>query len=191
MNDERIDHLVTRAQGGDSDAFGALYEHYAERVYRYLLARVREPADAEDLLHRVFIKMIDALPRYEQRGLPFAAWLLRIAHNAVIDFGRRDLRQTPIAALDLTADTVESPAALFEAAEERAAILTAFEVLTPDQRDVLLFRFFADLSPAEIGTLMGKREGSVRALQFRALGRLRQHDGLLALHLDRVGLGAA
>ncbi len=191
MNDERVDELITLARAGDADAFGALYEHYAVRVYRYLLAHVAEPADAEDLLHRVFVKVIEALPRYESRGLPFGAWLFRIARNALIDFDRRDRPSAPIEALSLRPDEGQDPTAFIESAEERAALLAALDGLTDEQRDVLLYRFFAGLSPAEIGALMGKREGSVRALQFRALSRLRDSEGVRALRADGLVEGSA
>jgi len=186
-----LDELVSRAIAGDPGSFGALYEAYAARVFRYLLARVHEPADAEDLLHLVFVKVIEALPRYEQRGLPFGAWLFRVAGNAVIDFHRGDRQTTTIdAAADRPAGDL-GPAALFEAREERAVVRAALDSLTPDQRDVIVYRFFAGLSPAEIGALMGKREGAVRALQFRALERLRDADAVRALGSELALEGTA
>jgi len=169
-----IDELVARAKAGDADAFTALYDGYAERVYRFLLARVPEPADAEDLLQRVFLNVIEALPSYQERGLPFGAWLFRIARNAAIDFARA-LR--PTAQLEAVADRVDDgpgPPALADQAADRAHLRDLLARLTEEQREVIVYRFFGELSPSEIAVLMDKREGSIRALQFRALQALRR-----------------
>lgn len=176
-----IDALVGRAAQGDAEAFAAIYEHFAPRLHRFVLVRVRERADAEDLVQRVFLKMIEALPRYEPRGVPFAAWVFRLARNTVIDFERT---RHPHAPLDDIADRPAEgagPAELAELEAEGAAVRAALETLTPDQQDVVTYRFFAGLSPAEIGALMGRREGSIRALQFRALQALRSRLGPVPL----------
>ena len=175
--DDNIDDLVERAAHGDPAAFRAIYEELAPRLHRFVLVRIRDRSDAEDLVQRVFLKMIEALPRYEQRGVPFAAWAFRLARNTVIDFER--LRR-PHAALDEIGDRPDEgagPAELAELEADRAAVHRAIATLTHEQRDVVTYRFFAGLSPAEIGALMGRREGSVRALQFRALTALRSRLG--------------
>ena len=168
------DPRVPLARAGDERAFTSLYDEYAPRLYRFLLLRVREPSDAEDLLQRVFLKVIEALPTFEDRGLPFGAWLFRLARNAAIDFerGRR-----PTVALDELADQpseTPGPAELAQQSRGRARVRQSLEVLTEEQRDVVVYRFLAGLSPAEVGQLMGKREGTIRALQFRALQTLRR-----------------
>ena len=168
-----IARLVAAARRGDEAAFTELYRRYADRVYRFCLFRVRRPADAEDLMQQTFLRAIEALPRYEERGLPFGAWLFRIARNVVIDHER-----TRRAALDLD-ELVHAGA---EPATEdgmggladRAALLGAIARLTPDQREVLAYRFFADLSARETGRLMGRGEATVRGLQARALAALRR-----------------
>ncbi|MGH2465704.1 MAG: RNA polymerase sigma factor, partial [Candidatus Limnocylindrales bacterium] len=81
----RIRRAVAQARSGDPEAIARLYDLYAARVYRFALVRVESRADAEDILQQTFVKMIEALPRYEDRGLPFAAWLFRIARNSMID----------------------------------------------------------------------------------------------------------
>lgn len=178
MGDEvEVSRVVARAKAGDSQAFDELYDRYAARVYRYALARVAEPADAEDLLQRVFLKVIEALPRYEDRGVPFGAWLFRIARNAVVDQGRVPQPTTTLDAALGHVDGAYGPDRLVEQAADRALVRAALIELTPEQRDVVLYRFFAGLSPREIGLLMGKREGTVRALQFRALATLRRKLG--------------
>jgi RNA polymerase sigma-70 factor (ECF subfamily) len=169
-----IDELVTRAKAGDEDAFSGLYDEYAPRVHRFLLMRVSEPADAEDLAQRVFLKVIESLPRFEERGLPFGAWIFRIARNTAIDFARSGRPSAPLDEVLGRPDDSLGPAAVAERAAERTQIRAALATLTTEQREVIVYRFFAGLTPPEIGHLMGKREGSIRALQFRALEALRR-----------------
>ena len=85
VDDEAIERLVAAAKLGDPEAFGALFDHYYAPVYRYVAARVGRPSDAEDLAQLVFVKALEALPRYEVRGVPFGGWLFRLARNVVID----------------------------------------------------------------------------------------------------------
>ena len=194
-----IDALVERAARGDANAFRAIYEHLAPRLHRFVLVRIRERDDAEDLVQRVFLKMIEALPRYEQRGVPFAAWVFRLARNTLIDFERTRRPQAPLDEIADRPDDVAGPAELVELEADRAAVRHAMTFLTPEQQDVVTYRFFAGLSPAEIGALMGRREGSVRALQFRALTALRSRlgpvrafatDDAAAADLDPLQAGA-
>ncbi len=168
------DPRVARAQLGDDLAFTELYDEYAPRVYRFLLLRVRQPADAEDLLQRVFLKVIETLPGYQERGLPFGAWLFRIARNSAIDFDRTRRANATLDDVMEQPDDQPGPAALAEQTLARARVHEALATLTDEQRDVVIYRFLAGLSPAEIGQVMGKREGTVRALQFRALHSLRK-----------------
>jgi RNA polymerase sigma-70 factor, ECF subfamily len=173
----RLQPLVDRARSGDRDALGELYDVYAIGVYRYALVHVREPADAEDLVQRIFLKVIEALPGFEDRGVPFGAWLFRIARNTVIDFGRT---RRPTTALDSDPnrhDATPGPGEIAELSADREAIREAVLALTADQREVVLLRFFGGLSHAEIGLLLGKPENAVRGLQFRALATLRRRLG--------------
>ena len=173
-----VDELVARAQAGDTAAFGALYDEYAPRVYRYLSARLSQQADAEDLLHRVFVKMIESIGRYRPTGTPFGAWLFRIARNAMIDELRARPRDVTIDVIDAISPGGSSdPVGAAEREAERDEIRGALAELTEEQREVILYRFFAGLTTHETATLMGKREGSIRALQFRALQSLRRRLG--------------
>ena len=133
---------------------------------------MREPADAEDLLQQVFVKTIQALPRYEARGLPFAAWLFKIAQNVVVDFHRAH-RETQMLDATLKAGSGSDPELEAQLGADREHVRLALDRLTAPQREVLIYRFFAGLDTAEIGRAMGKREGTVRALQFRALESMR------------------
>ncbi len=169
-----IDALVARAADGDSDAFAALYDEFAPRLYRYVAFRVREPSDAEDLVQRVFVKLIESLPRYEQRGVPFSAWLFRLAPNATIDLARTARDHRPLEAIaDHPSDTPD-PAAVAASSADAAMLDAAIRTLTEDQQHVIACRFFAGLSTTETAKVLGRREVAVRALQFRALGALRR-----------------
>jgi RNA polymerase sigma-70 factor, ECF subfamily len=175
LEPQELAALIARARTGDSQAFAAIYDAYAGRLYRFLALRVTEPADAEDLLQRVFVKVVEALPRYQDRGLPFGAWLFRIARNVAIDFARARPDEEALTVAGDRADGAAQPARIAEQQADRRIVREALDLLTQEQRDVLVYRFFAGLNPREIAALMGKREGSVRALQFRALATLRRH----------------
>ena len=169
-----LEQLVARARRGDPDAFAGLYESLAPRVLRFLRYRVSDPSQAEELLQQVFLQMIAALPRYQPRGLPFAAWVFRIARNAVIDAGRVQRPSVPIELVHDVPSEAPGPDELAITNDEHAGLRVALERLPRDQHDVLIYRFFAGLSPREVAPLMDRSEGAVRVLQHRALGALRQ-----------------
>jgi RNA polymerase sigma-70 factor (ECF subfamily) len=169
-----IPDVIERAQQGDRDAFGELYDTYVDNVYRYLLYRLREPSDAEDLTSEVFTRAFANIHRYRWQGKSVLAWLYTIARNAVTDRRRRE-RPT----LDL--DDAFGVAAEGPTAHDRAvhgeqvdALRSAVRHLTSEQQEVLVLRFVEDLSSREVAKILGKNEGAIRALQFRALGRLRK-----------------
>src|SRR5512147_2736064 len=140
--DERpdIDELVTEARRGDAEAFARLYEHFVSPLYRFVLFRVGDRADDADIVQRVFVSVVESLPSYERRDVPFAAWLFRIARNAVIDHAR--VRREH-ASLDAAADVQGAdpgPAELAERGVDRDELAIALERLTPDQREVIALR---------------------------------------------------
>ncbi len=154
-------------------AFSAIYDAYAPRVRRFLRHQPIDADLAEDLLQRTFVKMIEALPRYDERGLPFGAWVFRIARNALIDHWRT---AHPAVSLDLALDRPAEggdPADAAEREDDQARLRVALDTLPAEQREVLIWRFFAELSPAETAILMGRTNGAVRILQHRALTNLR------------------
>ena len=167
-------NLALRAGKGDAAAFGALYDRYVDAVYRYVFYRVRNDADAEDLVSDVFMRALRAIPRYEPR-VAFLAWLYRIARNAVIDRARRS--RTQISFEDALAhpnvDQVVEPDATILALSDKEAVRDALAKLTPLQQEVIVLRFVEGYTTHEIADLVGKREGTVRGIQFRALEALR------------------
>ena len=174
MPEDEIDALVDRARNGDAAAYGALYDVYAPRVFRFFRFRVSSYETAEDLMQRVFLKMIETLPRYESRGVPFGAWLFRVARNAWIDENRANHVTIPIDGLESEPADAGAPHAHAAASIDRDIVRTAVLALPNDQRDVIAYRFFAGLTPRETAILMGRSEGAVRVLQHRAVGALRR-----------------
>jgi RNA polymerase sigma-70 factor (ECF subfamily) len=178
LDDAAIDRLVQEAQAGDAWAFGRLFDHYHQPVYRFVATRVRRPSDAEDLTQLVFVKALEALPRYEARGVPFGGWLFRLARNAVIDFVRTSHEHADLAKSGDRAAHDAGPDELAVIRQEIDAVGAALARLTEDQRDAIALRFFAGLSAREAAEVMGKQEGTVRGLQFRALAALRRELGI-------------
>ncbi len=169
-----VPDVIDRARTGDRAAFAELYDTYADEVYRYVLYRVREPADAEDLTSDVFTRAFAAIHRYRWQGKSFLAWLYTIARNLVTDRRRRDRPTVDIEnAYGLAAG---EPSAHDHAVrgEDVVALQGALHLLTGEQRQVIELRFTGDLSSAQVARKLGKNEGAVRALQFRALARLRK-----------------
>ncbi len=167
--------LTARAAAGDAGAFGVLYDRYVDAVYRYSYYRVRNEADAEDVTSEVFFKALRAMPRYEPRQ-PFLAWLYRIARNTIIDRVRRQRPQVAYEdAFDhVEADKVLDPETRLEQLSDSLALREAIARLTPLQQDVIILRYLEGLDTRAIGEIIGRRDGTVRGIEFRALGTLRQ-----------------
>jgi RNA polymerase sigma-70 factor (ECF subfamily) len=174
LDDAAIERLVAEAQAGDAWAFGSLFDHYHLPVYRYIASRVHRPSDAEDLTQLVFVKALEALPRYQARGIPFGGWLFRLARNTVIDHVRTRHDHVDLDAAAVHAGTDAGPDEVSVARQELDEVAVAMATLTDDQRDAIALRFFAGLSAREAAEVMGKQEGTVRGLQFRAIAALRR-----------------
>jgi RNA polymerase sigma-70 factor (ECF subfamily) len=167
--------LAVRAGKGEPAAFGVLYDRYVDAIYRYIFYRVRNDAEAEDLTSEVFMRAMKAMPKYEPRQA-FLAWLYRIARNAVIDRARRARTQLSFedALAHPNADQVVEPDANLLAFSDSQIVRKALTSLTPLQQEVIVLRYMEGYSTAEIAALVGKREGTVRGIQFRALSALRE-----------------
>ena len=169
--------LVLSAQRGDRDAFAQLYEANVERIYRYLLSRLTEPADAEDVTSEVFMQAMKSLPSYKSRGTPLLAWLFRIAHNQAVNYMRKRARRKETLLME-TAAAHDSPEEEVLEKVRLGEVVGAMGALTELQRQVLDLRFAADLSIAEVASVMNRKEGAVKALQFSALRVLRRVSSL-------------
>jgi RNA polymerase sigma-70 factor (ECF subfamily) len=173
MPDNDVDRLVAEARDGNSTAFETLYDLFAARVYRFLRYRVQDAETAEDLTQKVFLKMIEQLPNYRNIGLPFAAWVFRIARNTWVDDRRTSHPAAPLDDLLELASDQQGPEDRAADSDDWSRVRLALRRLTDDQREVIVCRFFADLTPRETAAQMGRSEGSVRVLQHRALASLR------------------
>lgn len=159
--------LIEEAQR-DPSRFAGLYEAHFDRIYAYVARRVSDRGAAEDLTSEVFQQALANLSRFEWRGAPFAAWLYRIAANAVAAHFRRRSRESGLPVPDLPADDAD-----LEAVERQARLFRLVRRLGGDQRRVVLMRFAEEKSVREIAAAIGKSEGAVKQLQLRALRSLR------------------
>ena len=186
IDDEAVERLVGAAKAGDPEAFGSLFDVYYGPVYRYVASRVGRPSDAEDLAQLVFVKVLEALPRYEQRGVPFGGWLFRLARNVVIDHVRTRREHVTLDVIGEKSTDDQGPDELAVLRQEMDSIAHALRRLTPEQREAVELRFFAGLSAKEAAEAMGRQEGTVRGLQFRAIAALRRELGI-APDIDELG----
>ncbi len=186
--------LVRRMQEQDGDAFGAIYESYLPRLYRYCLARLRDPIEAEDAAEDIFVRVLSSIDRFTWRPMgaersPFAAWIFRIAHNHLVSLYRRAAVRPVFDPLSETiADEQRGPAELAERRSEIDEAFAAVELLPEAQRDVVLLRFGAGLSVAETAAALNKNEGNVKVLQHKGIRRLREilgGEGPVALERGR------
>ena len=174
LDDSAIERLVQEARDGDAWAFGLLFDHYHLPVYRYIASRVHRPSDAEDLTQLVFVKALEALPRYQSRGIPFGGWLFRLARNTVIDHMRTRHDHIDLDTASGQAGSDAGPDEVTVARLEMDEVAVALAALTDEQREAIALRFFAGLSAREAAEVMGKQEGTIRGLQFRAIAALRR-----------------
>jgi RNA polymerase sigma-70 factor, ECF subfamily len=160
----------------DKEAFGELYERYHQRIYNYVYYRTGNVGDAEDLTARIFVRAMNHIPNYEDKGLPFSAWLYRIAHNLVANWHRDRSRRHIIALDDIAQWHVgdEDPEFAAQLAEDKAVLLQALRRLPVERQELLNLKFIERLSNAEIGDIMGRSEGAIKSLYHRTLLSLRE-----------------
>jgi RNA polymerase sigma-70 factor, ECF subfamily len=168
---------IARAKEGDRDAIRLLYIRYSGNVYGYLRSIVRDDKEAEDLTQHVFLKLMTAIRKYQDQGVPFSGWLLRLARNVALDHLRRR-RPTPTEEVfDVNSHSDDE-----DSREHARDLHAALDSLPDEQRQVMIMRHVVGLSPPEIAERMGRSESSVHGLQ---------HRGRRALQLELSRLGSA
>jgi len=173
--DERERLLVERAQT-DPAAFAALYDRYVDRIYNYIYQRTGNRSDAEDLTARAFLKAFANLERYTFRGVPFSAWLYRIAHNSVANW-YRDRKRRQVVSLDalvLHSEYRERPEEITQNREEVRVLRDTIRRLPAQRQQLLILKFSEGLTNREIGQVMGRTEGAIKSLYHRTLLALRK-----------------
>ena len=167
--------LVLRART-DSNAFGELYQRYVKKIYSYIYYRTGNAHDAEDLTARVFHRALQHIETYVERGLPFSAWLYRIAHNLVANWHRDRTRRKVIPLDEFVAAGLrtESPDSDSEQQEEYDELLAAIRRLPEERQQLLILKFVDKLSNVEVGAIMDRSEGAIKSLYHRTLQALRE-----------------
>jgi RNA polymerase sigma-70 factor (ECF subfamily) len=180
------DDVLMRASQGDRDAFGLLYERYIDRIFNYVYYRTGNLHDAEDLTARVFQRAMNHIKNYTDRGVPFSAWLYRIAHNLVANWHRdRSRRQEiPINDVPVLPSKGDHPERNLVHSQEQDALLKLIRRLPAERQNLLILKFVENMSNAEIGEIMGRSEGAVKSLYHRTLLALRDQLGDQQINLD-------
>lgn len=175
MNELDEQQLVAQAKH-DKEAFGQLYERYVDRIYSYVYYRMGDSAEAEDLTAKIFMRAMKHIPTYTDQGVPFSAWLYRIARNLVANWHRDRQRRRTIALDDIAHWHVggENPEMVAQWNEDRHVLLTALNRLPADRQELLILKFVDRLSNTEIGEIMGRSEGAIKSLYHRTLLALRE-----------------
>ena len=166
--------IVQRAQKGDRDALARLYEINFDKIYRYIIARVYNREEAEDMTQQVFVKAFESITAFRWRGTPFTAWLFRIARNLVIDNVRKKKNINTVSLEEVVLTSNSDPQREVENKFDIERVNRATKKLTDAQREVISLRFAGGLAIAEVARVMGKSQGAVKALQHSAIVALRK-----------------
>ncbi len=172
MQDE--ENLVRRAKQRDQKAFAELYEEHFNKIYRYVVLRIGDKTEAEDMTQQVFLNALKSISSFKWKGVPFAAWLFRIAHNQVVDYLRKKSKQTAIPLDESLLSSDSNPQLMAEHSLDVEQLLLATRRLTEAQRQVISLRFAGELSINQVAKIMGKSQGAVKALQHSAIVALRK-----------------
>jgi RNA polymerase sigma-70 factor (ECF subfamily) len=166
--------LVQRAQQRDQKAFAQLYEGYFDKIYRYVVLRIGNAIEAEDVTQQVFLNALQSISSFKWKGAPFSAWLFRIAHNQVVDYLRKKTRQATESLDESLVISKSDPQLAVEQRLDIDQLMLATKQLTKAQQEVIALRFVSELSTAQVAKVMGKSEGAVKALQHSAIVALRK-----------------
>ena len=183
FNEEEVLALASR---GDREAFGLLYERYIDRIFNYVYYRTGNLHEAEDITARVFQRAMGHIHSYTDRGVPFSAWLYRIAHNLVANWHRDRSRkqEIPLEDLPFASAKGDRPETTLMRSQEQDALLRLIRQLPAERQSLLILKFVENLSNAEIGQIMGRSEGAVKSLYHRTLLALRDLIGDQNINLD-------
>ena len=171
---DRLIALVELARGGDSEAFGLLFDHYHPSVYRFLLHRTRSQALAEDLTSETFFRALRGMANFRWQGKDFGAWLMTIARNLCTDHYKAGRTRLEMTTEDMTPhdDATEGPEESVLAALTNEVLLKALGALPPEQKDCLIMRFLQGMSIAETAQVLGRSDGAIKQLQLRGVRNL-------------------
>ena len=172
MRDE--ESIVRRAQQHDQVALTQLYEENFDKIYRYVVLKIGDRTEAEDMTQQVFLNALKSISSYKWKGMPFSAWLFRIAHNQVVDYYRKKKRSATVPLDENIASGRDNPGRDTERKMEIEEMNRATRQLTRAQQEVISLRFAGELSIAEVAKMMGKSEGAIKALQHAAIISLRK-----------------
>ena len=169
------DQLIEKAISGDKEAFGCLYDHYFQQIYKYLLIRIDNQEDAEDMTETVFMKAWEHLPNFggKKKEHNFRAWLFRIAHNTVIDHYRTRKQFLPLESVSQSGSATGEPGGIALKNEDSRRIIKAIKRLDETSQKVIMSRFINSLSHKETALSIGISENNVRVIQYRALKKIR------------------
>jgi RNA polymerase sigma-70 factor (ECF subfamily) len=177
LNDSIDDvKLIQDAGNGDNEAFGILYERYVRKIYNYIYYRTGNVNEAEDLTAKVFHRAFRHIETYNQRGVPFSAWLYRIAHNLVANWYRDRSRKKEVALDEQLPSSYQFdfPESALEKSQEAEKLIKALRRLPPERQQLVILKFVEGLSNMEIGLIMRKSEGAIKSLYHRTLESLRK-----------------
>ncbi len=166
--------LVRRAQQNDQVALTQIYEENFDRIYRYIVIKIGDRAEAEDMTQQVFLNVLKSISSFKFRGMPFTSWLYRIAHNQVVDYLRKKSRRATVPLDESLPAFGGDPENVTERKVAIEEVANAAKKLTPAQQEVISLRFAGALSIAEVARVMGRSEGAVKALQHSAIVTLRK-----------------
>ncbi len=166
--------LVQRAKQRDEAAFAQLYEEYFDKIYRYVTIRIGDKMEAEDITQQVFLNAIKAISSFKWKGVPFSAWLFRIAHNQVVDYLRKSKKRVSVPLEESMVASDADPKEAFERKLNIERLVSATKKLTSAQQEVISLRFAGEMSVAQVAKVMGRSEGAIKALQHSAVVALRR-----------------
>ena len=166
--------LIQRAKERDPVALTQIYEDNFDRIYRYIVLKIGDRTEAEDMTQQVFLNVIKAIPGYKSKGMPLSSWLYRIAHNQVVDYFRKKSKKQFVPLDERIESGDDDPLRETEKKMQVEELSQATKQLTKAQQEVISLRFAGELSIAEVAKMMGKSTGAVKALQHSAIVALRR-----------------